>query len=148
MEIGSNVRIDDFCILSGIISIGNYIHISAYTALYGKGGIRIKDFAGISPRCIIFSALDDFGGEYMVGPFIPDSLVNVIKKEVIIEKFVQIGAGSIVFPGVVLEEGVATGAMSLIKTNISKWTIAAGVPCKRIKERNRNILQLYERNFK
>lgn len=35
MEIGSNVRIDDFCLLSGKIVLGNYIHISAYSALYG-----------------------------------------------------------------------------------------------------------------
>lgn len=35
IEIGDNVRIDDFCILSGKIRLGNYIHIAAYSALYG-----------------------------------------------------------------------------------------------------------------
>lgn len=35
ISIGDNVRIDDFCILSGNITLGNYIHIAAYTALYG-----------------------------------------------------------------------------------------------------------------
>mgnify|MGYP002684191689 CR=1 FL=1 len=44
IQLGSNVRIDDFCILSGNISIGSYVHISAYTALYGKFGICIEDF--------------------------------------------------------------------------------------------------------
>ena len=29
IEIGNNVRIDDFCILSGEIKLSNYIHISA-----------------------------------------------------------------------------------------------------------------------
>ena len=47
MSIGSNVRIDDFCILSGNITIGNYVHISAYTALYGKYGIKIGNYCGI-----------------------------------------------------------------------------------------------------
>ena len=32
MEIGDNVRIDDFCILSGNIMLGSNIHISAYVA--------------------------------------------------------------------------------------------------------------------
>ena len=44
LKIGSHVRIDDFCILSGKIEIGNYVHISAYVALYGKYGIKIKCF--------------------------------------------------------------------------------------------------------
>ena len=34
IEIGDNVRIDDFCLLSGTIKLGNYIHIGAYSALY------------------------------------------------------------------------------------------------------------------
>lgn len=35
MTIGSNVRIDDFCILSGRLEFGSYVHIAAYSALYG-----------------------------------------------------------------------------------------------------------------
>lgn len=37
ISIGNNVRIDDFCILSGNIKIGDYVHVAAYTALYGGG---------------------------------------------------------------------------------------------------------------
>ena len=50
ITLGNHVRIDDFCILSGEISIGNYVHISAFNALYGKAGIKIGNFCGISPR--------------------------------------------------------------------------------------------------
>ena len=35
ISIGNHVRIDDFCILSGYLVLGSYIHIAAYTALYG-----------------------------------------------------------------------------------------------------------------
>lgn len=62
IEIGNNVRIDDFCLLSGNICLGNYIHISAYSALYGKFGIVMQDYSGLSPRCTILSATDDFEG--------------------------------------------------------------------------------------
>ena len=34
--IGNNVRIDDFCILSGKIKLGSNIHISSFCALYGN----------------------------------------------------------------------------------------------------------------
>ena len=43
VRIGSNVRIDDFCMLSGEITLHNYIHVSAYSALYGKFGIELHD---------------------------------------------------------------------------------------------------------
>lgn len=39
ISIGDNVRIDDFCILSGHIELGSYIHIAAYSrALRRRSG--------------------------------------------------------------------------------------------------------------
>ena len=77
ISIGSNVRIDDFCILSGEIFLGSNIHISAYVALYGANRIILEDFTGISPRCLLFSAMDDFSGNYLIGPIHPSELTNV-----------------------------------------------------------------------
>ena len=57
MSIGNNVRIDDFCILSGSITLANNIHISAYVALYGAEGIEFEDYTGISARSTIYSAI-------------------------------------------------------------------------------------------
>jgi acetyltransferase-like isoleucine patch superfamily enzyme len=135
--IGNNVRIDDFCILSGDISIGSYVHISAYSALYGRFGIRMEDFTGLSPRCIIFSAMDDFNGEYLIGPLVNKSKTHVQGGQVFLKKYTQIGAGSIIFPDIVIEEGVAVGAMSLVNQNLEAWTIYAGVPARKIKKRIR-----------
>lgn len=143
ISIGSNVRIDDFCILSGNIELGNYIHISAYTALYGRFGILMEDFTGISPRCTIFSASDDFSGEYMISPMVPDKLTNVSGGKVIIKRFAQIGANSVILPNVILNEGAVVGAMSLVKNTINAWEIHGGCPAKLIKRRNKNILSLY-----
>lgn len=42
ISIGDNVRIDDFCILSGCIGIGSQVHISAYVALYGVWESQLK----------------------------------------------------------------------------------------------------------
>ena len=51
IEIGNNVRIDDFCILSGKIKLGSYIHIAAYSALFGgEEGITMEDFTGLSSK--------------------------------------------------------------------------------------------------
>ena len=45
ISIGNNVRIDDFCILSGNITIGNYCRIAAYCA---RGYSNVVKFCGCS----------------------------------------------------------------------------------------------------
>lgn len=145
IEIGDNVRIDDFCILSGKIIIGNYVHIAAYVALYGKYGIEIKDFCGCSARTTIYSASDDFSGEYMISPMVPEELTNVSGGKVTLGKFVQLGANTVVLPNLTIEEGTAVGAMSLVNKSLEEWSIYVGIPCKRIKDRKRNLIELSEK---
>ena len=148
IKIGNNVRIDDFCILSGNVEIGNYVHISAYVALYGKEGILIKDFCGCSARCTIYSVTDDFSGEYMISPMVPDELTNITGGKVVLEKYVQLGANTVVMPNIKIKEGTAVGAMSFVNKNLEEWSIYAGIPCKKIKERNKNIIKLSKKIVK
>lgn len=145
--IGDNVRIDDFAILSGNIIMGNYIHIAAYTALYGgKVGIEIGDFSTISSRGVVYAVSDDYSGETMTNPMVSSKYRGVIEKNVIIGRHTIIGTGTTILPGVVIEEGVSVGAMSLVKDNLMEWGIYAGIPCRRIKERKKDIL-IYEKMF-
>jgi len=142
IQIGNNVRIDDFCILSGKIQLGSNIHIGAYSALYGKYGITMEDYTGLSPRCTIFSGTDDFGGDYLISPMTPDKYTYVIGAPVLLKKFVQIGAGTVIMQGIVLSEGVAIGAMSFVKRAIPEWGIWAGNPLRFIKKRKRGMVEL------
>ena len=144
ISIGNNVRVDDFCILSGKITLGSNIHIAAYSALYGKFGIEMEDFTGLSPRCTIFSATDDFGGNYLISPMNPEKYTNVTGGKVLLKRFVQIGAGAVIMPDMVLQEGVAIGAMSFVKKMIAPiepWEIWAGNPLHFIKRRHRGMIE-------
>lgn len=143
MSLGSNVRIDDFCILSGKIILGNYIHISAYTALYGgNAGIYLNDYCTVSSRCCIYAVSDDYSGKYMVNPMIPDKYRGVEEKKVVLEKFSLIGSGCTVLPGVIVQEGCSYGAMSFINQSAESWTINVGIPAKSIKKREKKVLEL------
>jgi len=144
ISIGSNVRIDDFTILSGQITFGNYIHISAYCALYASASIVFEDYSGISPRGTILTATDDFSGEYLSNAMVEDIYRKVTRGQVIIRKFVQIGAHSIVLPGVELGEGSAVGAMSLVKGDTESWYLYAGIPARKIKKRSKNMIEYTE----
>lgn len=141
--IGNNVRIDDFCVLSGKIEIGNNIHISAGTMLFaGDAGIYLEDFVTISSKCILYAITDDFSGEFMIGPMLPDKVRHVFKGPIILKKFSAIGAGCIVLPNVVLEKGAVVGAMSLVKKDLKAYTINVGIPAREIKKRSKKIEKL------
>jgi len=144
IEIGSNVRIDDFCIISagdGGIKIGNNIHIACYVSMIGAGEIILDDFSQVSSRVVILSSSDDFSGEYLVGPCIPSEFTNVKSYKVHLMKHVVIGTGSTILPNVTLKEGAAVGAMSLVKNDVEQFEIVVGIPAKKVKDRSRKILE-------
>ena len=100
MRIGNHVRIDDFCVLSGKITFGNYIHIAVMTALFGgTAGITLEDFSAISSRCAVYATTDDYSGEYMTNPTVPEEYTNVINAPVRIGKHAIIGTGSTILQG-------------------------------------------------
>lgn len=144
ISIGDNVRIDDFCLLSGKITLGSHIHISAYVALYGAEGIEICDYSGISPKSVVYSAMDDFSGDYLIGPIHPVDLTNVTGGLVKIERFVQIGSNSVVFPDLTIEEGAVIGACSLVRHSVPAWGIYCGIPLSKLKERNKKMVELVD----
>ncbi|MDR1679076.1 MAG: acyltransferase [Prevotellaceae bacterium] len=144
ISLGDHVRIDDFCVLSGEITLGSHIHIAAYSALYGAFGIEMEDYTGLSPRCSVFSATDDFSGDYLISPMVDESKTRVTGGKVLIRKYAQIGSGSIILPSVIINEGVAVGAMSLVNKSLDEWGIYAGIPAKRIKERKKGLLNFIQ----
>ena len=149
ISIGNNVRIDDFCILSGHIEIGNYIHIAAFTALYGgKDGIFIEDFANLSSRISVYSISDDYSGETMTNPMIPDKFKNVKSAPVYIGKHAIIGASCVVLPGVRIAEGSSFGSFSLINSDSEEWSINVGIPAHKMKERSRELLNMEQKFMK
>lgn len=151
ITIGNNVRIDDFCLLSGNITLENYIHIAAYCGLFaGDAGIIFKDFSGLSSRCAIYAMTDDYSGNFLTNPMVLDEDRNIIKGKVIIGKHCVVGTGSTILPNVELGEGCSFGAMCLINQNTPPWGIYVGIPCKRIRERSKKVLDLekkYKENY-
>lgn len=147
--IGDNVRIDDFCILSGKIHIGNNIHVAAFSALYGgTDGIVIEDFANLSSRVSIYSVSDDYSGETMTNPTIPDKYKNVQSAPVYIGRHSIIGSNAVVLPGVTISEGSSFGSFSFINHDSEPWSINVGIPFKKIRDRSKNLIQLEKEYLK
>lgn len=144
--IGNHIRIDDFCILSGNIILKDYIHIAAYCALFGgKEGIEMENYSGLSSRVAIYAESDDYSGNAMTNPTISAEYRNVTGGKVILKEHVIIGTGTSIMPDIIIGEGCAVGSMSLVNKSIDSWGIYAGIPCKRIKERNKKILVIEQK---
>lgn len=145
IEIGNNVRIDDFCIISagkeGII-IGDNVHIASFCSLKGKNKIILKDFSGLSSRVAIYSSTDDYSGDYLTNPTIDSQFTNVISGDVILGKHVIVGCGALILPNVTIGDFSAVAALSMVSKNVDEGVIVGGVPSKKLKNRNMKLKEL------
>jgi acetyltransferase-like isoleucine patch superfamily enzyme len=143
IEIGDYSRIDDFCVVSGRVTIGRNVHIAVFNNVAGgELGVTMEDFSGLAYGCHVFSQSDDYTGKSMTNPTVPAQFKSETKAAVVIGRHVIVGTSSIVMPGVTLAEGCSVGAMSWITKSTEPWGVYFGIPAKRIKNRSKKLLEL------
>lgn len=136
-------RIDDFCVVSGKVEIGKYVHITPMCLIAGgEPGVYLSDFCTLAYGVKIFAQSDDYSGETMVNSLIDTRFKSEVFARVLLLKHVVIGTNSVVLPGVTIAEGCSAGAMSLFNKSTDAWGIYVGSPAKRIKERKKDLLGL------
>ena len=150
--IGDNVRIDGFSSIiapKGRVKIGSWVHIATGCALGARAGIEIGDFSSLSQGVRLFSAIDDYSGRAMTSATLPPEVQRIHAAPVTLGKYVALGSGTLVLPGVEIGEGAAVGALSLVNQPLKPWTIYGGNPAKETAPRLRDLLALeqllYER---
>ena len=147
IEIGDFSRIDDFCVLSGKISIGRNVHIAVFCNIAGGSeGIVFEDFSGLAYGCHVMSQTDDYTGRTLTNPTVPAKFKKETKRPVHIGRHCIVGTNSIIFPGVTLHEGTSVGAMSMVTKSTEPWSVYFGAPAKRLKSRKQDLLEL-ERQY-
>lgn len=126
VEIGDNVIIDDYTLISGNIKIGNYVHIaSGCTLQASKAMISIGSFTGISSGSRIYAVTSNYLIPCLDMPCIPEEFsYGAIYENTTISNYVLIGANCVVLNGVYIPEGVAFGAGIVIrKRDYEKWRL-------------------------
>ena len=143
IEIGDHSRIDDFCVVSGRVSIGRNVHVAVFSNLAGgTEGITLEDFSGLAYGVHIFSQSDDYSGATMTNPTVPARFKNELKSAVVVGRHCILGTKSIVLPGVTVAEGCSVWGMSMVTKSTEPWSIYFGIPAKRLKARKRDLLAL------
>ena len=132
ISIGSNVRIDDYTVISsreGGLKIGSNVHIGAQSYLGCAGQIVIGNNVNISQGVRIYSKINNYL-DYKRNNKILLGLVEI-------DNNVIIGSGTVLIGKCKISEGATIGALSLVKNNLRKWSINAGIPAKFIRLRRR-----------
>jgi acetyltransferase-like isoleucine patch superfamily enzyme len=144
--IGDHVRIDGYCSIiaagSGWLRLGSFIHIGGYCLLSAGDGIHMDDFSGISQGTKIYSRTDDYSGNHLTNPTVPEKYTGVSRGTVTLGRHVIVGSGSVILPRITIGEGSAVGALSLVTKSLKPWGIYFGSPAKLLKDRSRKVLEL------
>lgn len=131
-EVGK--EFNDFCILRGKehIVMGEDVWVGYFCLLDGSAGLRIGNRVSISSGVHIYT---HDSSRYRGLQLDKDSDGNHIDRApVIIGDNVQIGANSVILPGVTIGNNVIIGACSLVNKSIPDNIVAVGNPCKPIKD--------------
>jgi galactoside O-acetyltransferase len=143
IRIGDHSRIDDFCVVSGRVTIGRNVHLAVFCNVAGgEPGVTFGDFSGLAYGCHVFTQSDDYGGATLTNPTVPDRFKHETKAAIVIGRHVIVGTGSLILPGVALAEGTSVGAHSMVTRSTEAWSIYYGTPARRIRERRRDLLAL------
>jgi galactoside O-acetyltransferase len=142
---GDNVRIDANCVISAnhdLVIFGSFVHIGVGCYINGSFGVELKDFCGLSSGVRLFSSTDDYSGESMTNPTVPEELTNPYNSRVVINKYVNIGSNSVILPGVNIGEGSTIGALSLVNKTLKSWGVYFGTPVIRLADRKKDVINL------
>jgi len=98
-------------------NLGNQVEIGSFTVIDAKYGVTIEDNVKIGWSCSIFS----------------NSTIDNKKGKIILKQGCNLGAHSVVLPGITIGENATVGANSLVNKNIPSNEIWVGSPAHKIK---------------
>ncbi len=139
-RIGSNVRIDDFCIFKGHVELGSYVHIAAYCSVSGAHAkVEIQDFSTLSNRVSIFTGSDNYAADTLNNSQVPEEFTSIKKGPVTIGQAVLIGAHSVILPGVAIGDAASVGAMALVAKSVPAGGVVRAPAATIHSERKRDV---------
>lgn len=117
----------------GQIKIGESTWLGQYNNLRAGGGdILIGDHCLVSQFCTLVASNHSMGRDIRIKEQRPDER----KRGVSLGNDVWLGAGVTVLPGVAIGDGVVVGAGSVVSRDIPSYQIWAGVPARKIGQRD------------
>ena len=107
------------------LEIGDWSSIGEHAYIYNLGRIVIGSKTTISHRAHLCAGTHDYSN-----PTLP-----LLKPRIYIGDQAWICADAFIGPGVNIGEGAVVGARSVVIKDVEAWTVVAGNPAKRVRDR-------------
>jgi virginiamycin A acetyltransferase len=135
--IGPRAVVDSFVKIKpaggmGDVYIGEESHINAGTVIYTGNGVKIGKGVLIAANCTLAPTNHEF--ERADIP-IAAQRFRPSRGGILIEDDVWIGANSVILDGAVIRRGAVVGAGSLVREELTAYTVYAGNPLREIGRR-------------
>jgi acetyltransferase-like isoleucine patch superfamily enzyme len=135
--IGPRAVVDSFVKIKpaggmGDVYIGEESHINAGTVIYTGNGVKIGKGVLIAANCTLAPTNHEF--ERADIP-IAAQRFRPSRGGILIEDDVWIGANSVILDGAVIRRGAVVGAGSLVREELTPYTVYAGNPLREIGRR-------------
>ncbi len=107
------------------LSIGDWSSLGEHAFIYNLGPVTIGAQATISGRAHLCAGTHDY----------TDPSMPLLKPPIVVEDQAWICADAFVGPGVTIGQGAVVAARAVVVKDIEPWSIVAGNPARRIKQR-------------
>ncbi|PPC74955.1 putative colanic acid biosynthesis acetyltransferase [Pokkaliibacter plantistimulans] len=107
------------------LTMGSHSTLGPNVNCYNQGHITIEDYVIVSQGVSLCASTHDYN----------DPLHPLLLKPIHIKNHVWVCAEAFIGPGVVLEDGCVIGARSVAFKNCNSWSVYAGNPAVKLKDR-------------
>lgn len=107
------------------LTVGDWSAIGEHALIYNLGPVTIGSRVTISQRAHLCAGTHDH----------TDPTLPLVKPPITVKDQVWICADAFIGPDVVVEEGAVVGARAVVTKEVAAWTIVAGNPARRIRDR-------------
>jgi len=125
----SNLHRSVFLLSPWHIRVGDNVNIQMNCFLDGRGGLTIGNNVDLTPGVRILTEGHD----------VDSPGYDTVKKSVVIHDHVVVGSWALIMPGVTLGEGAVVGAGSVVTRSVEPYTVVAGNPAVKKRDRRREI---------
>ena len=128
--VGPMTILEGYHLEDGTLHVGEGCWIGPQCFLHAAGGIRIGPRVGIGPQvCILTSAhqVDAEAERLLDAP--------LRRAPVTIEEGADVGARSVLLPGVTVGRGAQVGAGSVVTRDVPPYAVVVGVPARVLRHR-------------
>jgi len=134
IEIGDDVYVGHATMLKGyhkgLMTIGDGTWIGQGCFLHSAADLTIGRAVGIGPKVTILTSEHEAKDRRLPVPHTPIEFAPVT-----LEDGCDIGAGSIILPGVTIGRGAIVGAGAVVTRDVEPLTVVAGVPARVLRRR-------------